>query len=86
MLQAQDSGVYECQVSSTPVTSHTVILRVAGNLANTLTVMGNISVKCFSINTGVYNTKYIVIGRVAVRDLEDKEEDDELLSLCYPIE
>ena len=85
MLQAQDSGVYECQVSSTPVTSHTVFLRVAGNL-DTLTVMGNISVKCFLINTGVYNTKYIVIGRVAVRDLEDKEEDDELLSLCYPIE
>ena len=86
MLQAQDSGVYECQVSSTPVTSHTVYLRVAGNLANTLNVLGNFSVKCFLINTGVYNTKYIVIGRVAVRDLEDKEEDDELLSLCYPIE
>ena len=34
----------------------------------------------------MYNTKYIVIGRVAVRDLEDKEEDDELLFLCYPIE
>ena len=34
----------------------------------------------------MYNTKCIVIGRVAVRDLEDKEEDDELLSLCYPIE
>ena len=50
MLQAQDSGVYECQVSSTPVTSHTVILRVAGNLANTLTVVGNIFVSQMSVD------------------------------------
>ena len=59
MLQAQDSGVYECQVSSTPVTSHTVILRVAGNLDN-LTVVGNISVRFFLINTGVYIVQYKV--------------------------
>ena len=30
MIQAEDSGLYECQVSSTPVMSHHVFLNVAG--------------------------------------------------------
>ena len=31
VMKAGDSGVYECQVSTTPVMSHQVILTVAGN-------------------------------------------------------
>ena len=31
VMKAGDSGVYECQVSTTPVMSHHVILHVAGN-------------------------------------------------------
>ena len=30
-LQAPDNGLYECQVSTTPVMSHYVYLKVAGN-------------------------------------------------------
>ena len=32
LAQAEDGGVYECQVSTTPVMGHHVTLRVAGNL------------------------------------------------------
>ena len=31
VIKAGDSGVYECQVSTSPVMSHQVILNVAGN-------------------------------------------------------
>ena len=31
-VQAEDGGVYECQVSTTPVTGHQVTLRVAGKI------------------------------------------------------
>ena len=32
VMKAGDSGVYECQVSTTPVMSHQVILNVAGKM------------------------------------------------------